>query len=135
MITYKFEKQIEQQQLVTLYDSVGWLAYTKEPIKLSEAVKNSLVVISAWEKGTLIGLIRAVGDGQTIIYIQDLLVMKEYQGKGLGSTLMQRLLNQYPEVRQKVLLTNETPTVRNFYEQCGFVSCDKGDLVAFFKTY
>ena len=74
-----------------------------------------------------------VGDGTSIIYIQDILVLNAYQNKGIASQLMQIILSEYKHVRQKVLLTEEAPHVRYFYEKNGFSSCDKGDLVAFAK--
>lgn len=47
--------------------------------------------------------------------------------------LMTQVLEKYRDVRQKVLLTEEAPDVRHFYEKHGFRSCDNGDLVAFAK--
>lgn len=135
MITYKTEKQIEKKQLIALYDSVGWSAYTNEPERLFSAVAHSLTVISAWADEQLVGLIRAVGDGQTILYIQDILVMEAYQNKGIGYELMTKLLDMHPNVRQKVLLTEDEPDVRHFYEKCQFSSCDKGEAVAFYRSY
>ncbi|KAF1299311.1 GNAT family acetyltransferase [Enterococcus sp. JM4C] len=135
MITYKLEQNIDREQVMALYDSVGWIAYTQEPERLSLAIEQSLTVISAWQGNQLIGLIRAVGDGQTILYIQDLLVMPEFQNQKIGTALMNQLLAMYPDVRQKVLLTNDAPDVRHFYEKAGFVSCDSGDTVAFFRAY
>lgn len=81
----------------------------------------------------LVGLIRIVGDGLTIIYIQDILVLNEYQNSGIASQLMQFVLNKYVDVRQKVLLTEEAPDVRHFYEKHCFQSCDQGYLVSFVK--
>lgn len=132
---FKTEKNLAVDQLVKLYDSVGWLAYTKEPQRLVQAVAQSLAVISAWQEGQLIGLVRAVGDGETILYIQDLLVQPQWQNRGVGSQLMARLLAEYPEVRQKVLLTEDAPDVRHFYEKWGFASMDQGAGVAFFREY
>lgn len=69
----------------------------------------------------------------TIIYIQDILVLKAYQNQGIATHLMQQVLKKYKNVRHKVLLTDEAPNVRHFYEKNGFQSYDKGSLVAFAK--
>ncbi|HCW74840.1 MAG TPA: GNAT family N-acetyltransferase, partial [Clostridiaceae bacterium] len=66
----------------------------------------------AWEKEELIGLIRTVGDGHTILYIQDILVLNTHRDKGIGSMLLQEVLEKYKHVRQKVLLTEEAKNVR-----------------------
>lgn len=135
MINYKENYQIDKRDLKKLYSSVGWVAYTKNLEILEKAINHSLQVISAWDKDKLVGLIRVVGDGHTIIYIQDILVHPDYQDKKIGTTLMTNMLENYPKVRQKVLLTEEAPNVRHFYEKFNFASCDQGSSVAFYKEF
>lgn len=135
MIHYKENYQIDKSDLEKLYSSVGWAAYTKNLEVLEKAINHSLQVISAWDEDELVGLIRVIGDGFTIIYIQDILVHPSYQDKKVGTELMTKVLNNYPEVRQKVLLTEDAPDVRHFYEKFGFTSCDKGGAVAFYREF
>lgn len=134
-MTIKFinTKNIDKEQLKRLYNDAGWYAYTKDLETLQKGLKQSLEVLSAWDDDELVGLIRIVGDGLTIIYIQDILVLHAYQNQGIATQLMQQILIKYENVRQKVLLTEEAPDVRHFYEKNGFQSCDKGSLVAFAK--
>ena len=129
----KEDKNISTSQLQALYEDVEWFAYTKDLDLLQQACLQSLDVFSVWQNETLLGLIRIVGDGLTIIYIQDILVLSTHQNKGIATLLMQQVLNKYKKVRQKVLLTEEAPDVRHFYEKNGFISCDKGSLVSFAK--
>ncbi|WP_077617543.1 GNAT family N-acetyltransferase [Bacillus sinesaloumensis] len=132
-IKYSTSKNINIQQLEKLYTDVEWYAYTQDLDVLKQAIEQSLEVITAWNGDELVGLIRIVGDGITIIYIQDILVLHAYQNQGIATQLMQRVLEKYNNVRQKVLLTEEAPDVRHFYEKNGFESCDQGSLVAFAK--
>ncbi|MES5929854.1 GNAT family N-acetyltransferase [Bacillus cereus group sp. MG9] len=132
-ITFNNNKDIKIEQLEILYKDVQWYAYTENIKVLYQAISLSLEVISAWNGEELVGLIRIVGDGLTIIYIQDILVLRAYQNQGIASQLMQKILCKYKTVRQKVLLTEEAPDVRHFYEKNDFLSCDKGSLVAFAK--
>ncbi|MDQ0155806.1 GNAT family N-acetyltransferase [Robertmurraya andreesenii] len=132
-IDFNNSKNIKIEQLEKLYNDVQWNAYTKDLLVLKQAISQSLDVISAWDGEELVGLIRVVGDGLTIIYIQDILVLNAYQNQGIATQLMQKILDNYSHVRQKVLLTEEAPDVRHFYEKNGFQSCDKGSLVAFAK--
>lgn len=129
------DKNINLKQLINLYQSVGWTAYTEKPELLQQAVHNSLYVLGAFDHDQLIGLIRVVGDGLTIIYIQDLLVLPAYQNQGIGSTLINKVRKEFRHVRQQVLLTMEEPETRAFYEKNGFTSCDQGELVAFYHEY
>ncbi|WP_050615502.1 GNAT family N-acetyltransferase [Bacillus testis] len=132
-IHFNTSKNVNREQLERLYNDVQWHAYTQDVIVLQQALEQSLDVISAWNGEELVGLIRIVGDGITIIYIQDILVLHAYQNKGIATQLMQQALKKYKNVRQKVLLTEEAPDVRHFYEKNGFQSCDQGSLVAFAK--
>ncbi|CCJ66022.1 GNAT family N-acetyltransferase [Leuconostoc falkenbergense] len=135
MINYQINQTIAKTDLIKLYNSVGWFAYTKTRVNLMAAVTNSLMVVSAWADNQLVGLVRVVGDGQTIIFIQDILVDPKFQNQHTGTELMNRVLSQYSAVRQKVLLTEEAPDVRHFYEKFGFKSADQGTLVAFYKNF
>ena len=130
-IILKRGKEVNENHIKDLYNDAGWSSYTKDMSKLMRAIKASLFVVTAWEGNNLIGLIRVVGDGLTIIYIQDILVKKSYKRRGIGTKLLEEVLKEYEDVRQKVLLTDESEETRGFYEQNGFVSCDKGEVVAF----
>ena len=103
-INFSRSKDIEIKQLEELYNDVGWSAYTQDLEVLKQAILQSLDVITVWNDDKLVGLIRAIGDGLTIVYIQDILVLNAYQNKGIASELLQRILNKYKNVRQKVLL-------------------------------
>lgn len=130
-IDYKQSNDIPKDQLLNLYNDVGWTAYTKEPDKLCAAVQASLKVFTAWKEDELLGLIRVVGDGLTIVYIQDILVKTEYHRQGIGSTLMSQILEDYADVRQLVLMTDDVEKNRTFYSKVGFQACDNGKLIAF----
>lgn len=130
-ITFNDTAALPELAVFNLYCDADWSAYTRDLPKLMAALGNSLAVLTAWDGETLVGLIRAVGDGETILYIQDILVLKSYKRRGIGSALLNRLLAAYPHVRQKVLLTDEDPETRGFYEANGFQACHQCKLVAF----
>ena len=132
---YIADKNIAMEQLINLYTSVGWSSYTQNPRQLQKAVANSLFAIGAYDQNQLVGLIRVVGDGLTIIYIQDLLVNPVYQRRGIGTKLINSVLKKYDSVRQKVLLTENIVKTRMFYESCDFNSCDKYNLIAFYRDF
>lgn len=132
-LEFSEEKKLNQADLLSLYNDANWLAYTNNPDLLQQAVSNSLYVLTVWENHKLVGLIRLVGDGLTIVYIQDILVIKSHKRRKIGSLLLQKALEKYKNVRQKVLLTDDNEETRGFYEALDFTSCDKGQLVAFVK--
>lgn len=122
-----------QKELVDLYDAVGWSAYTRDPARLAAAVGASLSVVTAREGEELVGLARLVGDGLTIVYLQDILVRPTFQRHGVGRGLFQRALDPYNDVRQKVLITDDEPAQRAFYESVGFT--ETGDLEYPIRTF
>lgn len=123
-----------QAQLVRLYNSVGWSAYTADPTALHAGVEHSLRVATAWtEEGDLIGLARVVGDGHTIAYLQDVLVHPSWQRTGVGKWLVQEVFGPYAHVRQQVLLTDDDPAQRSFYESMGFREIREVDGRAFIR--
>ena len=71
MIHYKINPQLDFAAVLDLYASVGWSNYTNRPQQLEQAFHQSLFVMAAYDGEELVGLIRAVGDGLTIVFIQD----------------------------------------------------------------
>ena len=119
--------------VLNLYNDVSWSAYTSNPVQLENALNKSLKIWTAWEDDLLVGLARVVGDGYTIIYIQDILVLEAYQGRGLGSQLLTMILEEYQDVRQIILLTDATDKTISFYEKNGLTQVKKYNIVAFMK--
>jgi len=107
-------------ELVELYDSVGWTVYTKDPDALGSAIANSTYVVSARSAGRLIGLARGVSDDVSIFYLQDLLVRPEYQRRGVGRMLLTACIERFAHVRQRVLLTDGEAHQRRLYESLGY---------------
>ncbi|MGC9384720.1 MAG: GNAT family N-acetyltransferase [Kosmotogaceae bacterium] len=134
-MAFMYKKNVipDSGSVMHLYDDSGFRFYTKDLVRLMKALENSLFIITAWANDRLIGLVRAVGDGKTILYIQDILVLSSYRRKGIGTSLLNQLINEFPDVRQKVLLTDDKPENRDFYESLGFTSCDNGKLIAFVR--
>lgn len=120
----------DSNQVLALYEGVGWSAYTKEPERLLKGLAQSQV-ITAYVEEQLVGLIRCITDGQTILYIQDLLVAPEFQRQKIGQRLLKKMLANYPSIRQKVLITDNTEKTRRFYETCGFFSVEEQQIAAF----
>lgn len=114
----------EVADLVDLYASVGWSAYADDPATLHRGIAASGFVVAAWLDGQLIGLLRAISDDATVAYLQDVLVRPAAQRQGVGRRLVEAFLARYDHVRQRVLLTDDQPGQRAFYESLGFTRAD-----------
>ena len=126
--------QYNAAEILPLYESVGWVFYYKHPETVEKAYANSLCTLAAYEDGKPVGVIRAVGDGQTILFIQDLLVYPEYQRKGIGTGLMQAMLERYAHVYQIELATDNTETTVAFYKSFGFHNLSDIGCCGFMKN-
>ena len=104
-----------EEEILGLYESVGWTNYTDKPEMLRNAYLNSLKIYGAYVDDKLIGIIRVVGDGYSVIFIQDLLVHPEFQRKGVGT------LKEYENVYQMHLITEDSEKTISFYKSLGFV--------------
>ena len=123
-----------EEEILPLYASVGWTAYTDHPETLRQGFRHSLLVLVAYEKGELLGVLRAVGDGVTFVFVQDLLVFPEKQRRGVGTALMKAVLARYPAVRQIELTTDDTPETTAFYRSLGFVEFSKIGCCGFLRS-
>ncbi len=108
--------------LKQLYGEAGWWdpAYDENPDFLDDIVPRSAVFMGAIFEKKLIGMGRALSDLVSDAYIQDVTVLTEYRGKGIGRLIIQALVR---ELRQNgvdwIGLIAEPETAR-FYEALGF---------------
>lgn len=112
--------QYDEADVLRLYAAVGWTAYTDNPEALRKGFANSLLTLAAYQDGELIGICRAVGDGETIVFVQDLLVLPAYRRQGVGSALLRAVLARYAHVRQIELAADDTAQTAAFYRSAGF---------------
>ena len=113
--------QFKSDEILRLYTQVGWTAYTEDMPALERGYKSSLYILAAYENDQLIGIIRVVGDGATVILIQDIIVCPERQRQGIGTALLKAVLDRYSAVRQIQLTTDNTLETVAFYKSLGFV--------------
>ena len=125
--------EYNEAEILGLYASVGWTAYTDDPAALRNGFANSLLTLAAYEEAALAGLIRVVGDGHTIVFVQDILVRPQFQRRGIGSALLQAVLNRYAGVRQIELFTDDTPETAAFYRSMGFRELTELGCLGFMK--
>lgn len=126
-------KEYREDEILRLYTAVGWTAYTENPIALRQGFEHSLLVLAAYENEELLGIIRAVGDGFTIVFVQDILVCPEKQRQGVGSALLQAVLDRYADVRQIELATDREEKTRAFYKSMGFRELSELGCCGFMK--
>ena len=116
----RITSELDLDAVLALYASVGWTAYTRDPETVAAGLRGASFVAAAFDGSRLIGLVRAVSDDATICYVQDVLVHPDAQRTGVGRALVSTVLDRYAHVRQQVLLTDDEPAQRAFYESLGY---------------
>ena len=120
MINITKESSVSVDDVLPLYQAVGWTNYTNQPQMLAQALTHSLAIYLARDGEEIVGLVRLVGDGFSSVFVQDLIVLPSYQRQGIGSNLMKEALADYKDAYQIQLATEQTEKNLGFYRSLGF---------------
>lgn len=116
------ENKLTAEQFCNLQEAVGF--GRPNTIQIERAIKNSIYSVSISVAEEVIGMGRLVGDGARIFYIQDVCINPEFQGKGIGKLVVEKLLDYI----KSNSMENSTVTVglmaakgkEEFYAKLGF---------------
>ena len=120
MIFIRNQQSVDLDDVLHLYQAVGWTNYTNQPQMLAQALTHSLAIYLARDGEKIVGLVRLIGDGFSSVFVQDLIVLPSYQRQGIGSTLMKQALADYKDAYQVQLATEQTEKNLGFYRSLGF---------------
>lgn len=123
-------KTPEPKEYNKLTDSAGWGIRNENIVQ--QALENTLYSLCVYDNENLIGYGRIVGDKTIFLYIQDVMVIPEYQGKKIGTGIMRELLKkveQYKKVNPNIrTYLGASKGMEEFYKKFGFISRDEADL-------
>lgn len=118
---YVIKKEIDTSDFVKIRDDLGWNEIPRNLVE--KAIAGSMVNISVFDSEKCIGVGRIVGDGALKGMLTDIMVLREYQNKGVGKLIVTSLIK---ELNDKVkegdcfqLEASPTANNRNFYIKCG----------------
>ena len=120
MITITKETSVSLDDVLHLYQAVGWTNYTNQPQMLAQALTHSLSIYLARDGEKIVDLVRLIGDGFSSVFVQDLIVLPTYQRQEIGSNLMKQALSDYKDTYQIQLATEESEKTLGFYRSLGF---------------
>lgn len=121
-LVVSLEDNIETDEVVELYKANGWSSAEK-PDQLIPALKNSDSLVTARVSGKLVGIGNAISDGSLVVYYPHMLVHPDYQGKGIGRAMMERLQQKYTSFHQQMLVADGKAI--DFYSALGFKRAGK----------
>ena len=135
-IIYK-EHTPTPEEFNNLTEAVDW--GTRENKIIKEALKHTLYSLCVYDENKLIGYGRIIGDKTIFLYIQDIMVIPEYQGKKIGTGIMNKLIekiNEYKKVNPEIrTYLGASKGKESFYEKFGFISRPNEDLGAGMVLY
>ena len=118
------------EEIVSLYRSAGWWQDGRDdPAGIGDLIRGSLVFIVAVDRrsGRAVGMGRAISDGVSDAYIQDLVVLPEYRGLGIGGAILRSILAACREHGIGWIALIAEGGTGDFYRGLGF-GVEDGDL-------
>lgn len=114
---YKYNETVSVKALSNLREAVGWNRMERE---YENPLMTSYYHIAVYEEDELIGYVDCVSNGVTDAYIQDLMVHPDYQGKGVGTDLMNKMITHLKEKRIYIISVVFEECLKPFYDKFGF---------------
>jgi GNAT superfamily N-acetyltransferase len=110
------------EEIVTLYKAGGWWQEHYDPIGILPMIKGSFAFAVAVDKesGKAVGMGRAISDGVSDAYIQDVVILKEWRGKGIGFGIVRTILKYCLEKKLHWIGLIAEPGTKSFYKPLGF---------------
>ncbi len=108
--------------MIALYKDAGWWedAYDRDHGFLKKIPEGSALFAGAFMGKKMIGMGRVLSDRSSDAYIQDIVVLKPYQGRGLGKKIVQKLIRGLKEMGVDWIGLIAEPGTNPFYENLGF---------------
>src|SRR5437016_13202695 len=116
-IEYTEKRNLPLDGVLALYRANGWSAAEK-PDLLHSGLLASHALVIAWDGTKLVGLGNTLSDGHLVVYYSHLLVLPEYQWRGIGTRLMELLMAHYQGFHQHILVADGRAI--EFYRKRGF---------------
>ena len=105
-------------------EAVGW--GRRKNVIVEEALKHTLYSACVYDEDKLIGYGRIIGDKTIFLHIHDVMVRPDYQGMGIETVIMNKILdkvNEYRSVNPAIrVYLGASKGKEGFYEKFGFVS-------------
>jgi len=110
-----------QEQYESLFASTGWNAvYQVTGNDLIDCLSRSWCRVSAYCDNRLVGAGRLLSDGVLYAVMFDVVVLPEYQHRGIGTSIVRDLLNRCHDSGIRDILLFSAKGTEAFYRRFGF---------------
>lgn len=115
----------ELNQIIALYKSENWWAYESDSSeRINKIISGSHSFVVAIENDKIIGMGRAISDGASDAYIQDVAVQKDFRGKSIGTSIIKELVLKLRSDGIGWIGLIAEKGSHHFYESIGFDQMD-----------
>ena len=83
-------------------------------------LEHCYLFVTAWSTEQLVGTVTVVSDGVNYAHIDDLLVHPSFQGQGIGTALIQKVLEKIEPLNLDFVQLIPIPGRESFFERAGF---------------
>jgi ribosomal protein S18 acetylase RimI-like enzyme len=98
----------------------GWQHRVGSTLQLAELISRSHLALVAVAEGSVVGFVRALGDGLTNGYVSMLVVAESHRRRGVGRALMQAVMGDNDQITWVLRAARDESAIA-FYERLGFV--------------
>ena len=121
-IRFKRVKSAPVKAVVALYRDAGWWKESRRARRVIPAmIKGSdCFVIAETKEGGIVGMGRVISDGVSDGYIQDVVIRRDFQGRGVGREIVTRLIRHCKKRGLEWTGLVACPRTRDFYKSLGF---------------
>jgi len=115
-------KKAPREDILRLFREGGWCepGEEKDTRWINRLISGSLCVVGAFQEGRMIGMGRAISDRACDAYVQDVIVLPEHRGKGVGRKILREILKAIRARRCRWIGLIARPGSESFYRQAGF---------------
>lgn len=106
--------------IITIYRAHGWWKPGDKPALLKKLIKGSHCFAVAEAGGRVIGIGRAISDGVSDAYIQDMAVLETERGSGAGSAILKAIMKRLKKDGVKWVALIAQDNSEYFYAKSGF---------------
>jgi len=121
-VEIRLVKSWPEEEIISLYKAGGWWKEHYDPDKIHEMIMNSFAFAVALEEDhdDAVGMGRVISDGFSDAYIQDVVVLEEFRGRGVGRSIVKALVDHCVEEGLVWIGLIAEEGTGGFYKPAGF---------------
>jgi predicted N-acetyltransferase YhbS len=126
-LSYTMNPKVQPEEVAEVFRRSGLPRPVDNLKRIGRMIANANLIVCARDAKRLVGIARALTDHCFCCYVSDLAVDREYQGKGIGKALLQRIKESLSE--EVMILLLSLPGAHAYYPHLGFRKEDRAWVI------